>query len=60
MLFNLASDISEANDLAAREPAKLAELKKLYEAWSAEVDADCRRMGLTPRTDVFKSGMGHE
>ena len=60
MLFNLASDISEANDLAASEPAKLAELKKLYEAWSAEVDADCRKMGLTPRTDVFKSGMGHE
>ncbi len=49
MLFNLANDLSEQHDLAAEQPAKLAELKKLYEAWSAEVDADCRRLGIEPK-----------
>ncbi len=49
MLFNLATDISEQHDLAAEQPAKLAELKKLYEAWSDEVDADCRKLGLEPK-----------
>lgn len=49
MLFNLATDISEQRDLAAEQPAKLAELKKLYAAWSDEVDADCRKLGLEPK-----------
>ncbi len=49
MLFNLASDMSERYDLAAEQPAKLAELKELYEAWSAEVDSDCRTLGLQPK-----------
>jgi arylsulfatase A-like enzyme len=35
MLFNLADDLGEQRDLAAQYPDKLAELKKLYEAWSA-------------------------
>ena len=48
-LFNLASDISEQRDLAAEQPAKLAELKMLYAAWSDEVDADCRKLGLKPK-----------
>ena len=48
-LFNLAQDLSEQHDLAAENPGKLAELKKLYEAWSAEVDADCRKLGLEPK-----------
>jgi arylsulfatase A-like enzyme len=48
MLFNLADDIGEQHDLAARYPERLAELKKLYEAWSAEVDADCRKLGVEP------------
>jgi arylsulfatase A-like enzyme len=48
-LFNLATDISEQRDLAAEHPAKLAELKKLYAAWSDEVDADCRKLGLEPK-----------
>ena len=43
-LFNLATDIGEKRDLAVAEPVKLAELKKLYEAWSAEVDAECREI----------------
>lgn len=49
MLFNLATDISEQHDLAAVPPVKLAELKKLYEAWSDAVDADCRKLGLEPK-----------
>jgi arylsulfatase A-like enzyme len=49
MLFKLASDIGEQHDLAAKHPAKLAELRKLYESWSAEVDADCRKLGLQPK-----------
>jgi arylsulfatase A-like enzyme len=49
MLFNLARDIGEQHDLAAEHPEKLAELKKLFEAWSAEVDADCRKLGVEPK-----------
>ncbi|MCX6872997.1 MAG: sulfatase-like hydrolase/transferase [Verrucomicrobia bacterium] len=48
-LFNLAQDLSEQHDLAAENPGKLAELKKLYETWSADVDADCRKLGLEPK-----------
>jgi arylsulfatase A-like enzyme len=48
-LFNLAADIGERRNLAREQPAKLAELKKLYAAWSDEVDADCRRLGLEPK-----------
>ncbi len=32
-LFDLAADNSELNDLAAKQPAKVAELTKLYDAW---------------------------
>jgi arylsulfatase A-like enzyme len=35
-LYNLADDIGESRDLVAREPAKLAELQKLYDSWNAE------------------------
>jgi arylsulfatase A-like enzyme len=49
MLFNLATDISEQHDLAGEQPAKLAELKRLYTVWSEEVDADCRKIGLEPK-----------
>lgn len=33
-LFNLAEDIGEANDLAAKHPEKVAELKKEWDAWN--------------------------
>lgn len=49
MLFNLATDSSETKNLAAQEPEKLAELKRLYAKWSDEVDAECRSLGLKPK-----------
>jgi arylsulfatase A-like enzyme len=51
MLFNLAEDISEQNDLAAKHPDKLAALKKLWEAWSASADNDCRKLGIEPKME---------
>ena len=44
MLFDLAADIGEKNDLALEHPEKLAELKGRYDAWSNEVDADYQRL----------------
>jgi arylsulfatase A-like enzyme len=35
MLFNLASDLSEKTDLAAQEPARLADLVQRWDAWNA-------------------------
>ncbi|MCB1242940.1 MAG: sulfatase [Verrucomicrobiales bacterium] len=49
MLFHLADDTGEQHDVAASEPGKLAELKALYQAWSDEVDEDCRNFGLAPK-----------
>ena len=48
MLFNLANDVGEQHDLAAEHPERLAELKKRYETWDAEVDTDCRKLGIDP------------
>ncbi|HTU24601.1 MAG TPA: sulfatase-like hydrolase/transferase [Pirellulales bacterium] len=48
MLFNLAEDIGEKKDLASENPQKLAELRDLYDAWSAAVDKDCRKLGIEP------------
>ncbi len=48
-LFNLATDIGEQHDLSTERPEQLAELKKLYQAWSDEVDADCRKLGIEPK-----------
>ncbi|MFM8284477.1 MAG: sulfatase, partial [Planctomycetaceae bacterium] len=35
-LYDLASDVGERSDRAAEEPAKVAELQRLYDAWNAE------------------------
>ena len=35
-LYNLASDVSESNDLAATQPEKAGQLQALYTAWSKE------------------------
>jgi len=35
-LFNLAADLGEKNDLAASDPAKVTELKALWDKWNAE------------------------
>lgn len=36
-LYHLERDIAEARDLADREPAKLKELEKMWNAWNAEL-----------------------
>ena len=36
LLFNLAKDIGEQNDLAAAEPARVKELQALWDAWNAK------------------------
>jgi len=35
-LYNLASDVSESNDLAASQPEKASQLQALYATWSKE------------------------
>ncbi|MFM8579423.1 MAG: sulfatase [Planctomycetaceae bacterium] len=35
-LYDLSQDVGEQNDLAARQPERVAELAKLYEAWSRQ------------------------
>lgn len=35
-LYNLRDDIGEENDLASKEPARVAELQALYDAWNAK------------------------
>ncbi|MBL8828548.1 MAG: sulfatase-like hydrolase/transferase [Planctomycetaceae bacterium] len=35
-LYNLADDPNESKDLASADPAKVAQLQKLYDAWNAE------------------------
>jgi arylsulfatase A-like enzyme len=58
MLFNVVSDPGEQHDLAGQYPERLAALMKLYEAWSAEVDADCRKLGIEPRQAKSQSVPG--
>ena len=36
-LYNLSQDIGETTDLAAKEPATLAELQAAYDAWDAQM-----------------------
>ncbi|HEX8913769.1 MAG TPA: arylsulfatase [Humisphaera sp.] len=36
-LYDMATDRIEENDLAAKQPAKLAEMKALYQAWAQRV-----------------------
>jgi arylsulfatase A-like enzyme len=35
-LYNLADDIGEANDLAAKQPEKVKELQAAWDAWNKE------------------------
>jgi arylsulfatase A-like enzyme len=44
-LYNLAADIGEKHDLAAKEPAKVKELEAAYQAWNAH-----NRTGKGPRS----------
>ena len=36
-LYNLAQDIGEANDLAAKQPDKLKELEAVWQKWNAQL-----------------------
>ena len=37
-LFNLADDIGEKNDLAAKQPEKVKDLQAAYDAWNAQLE----------------------
>ena len=54
-LFDLAKDVSEANELAAKMPEKVAELTKLHDSWLAEmakpVKAGEKRYDMAAKTD---------
>jgi len=42
-LYELSSDVGEQRDRAAAEPAKVAELQKLYDGWNAEQEPPSAR-----------------
>ena len=46
MLFNVNEDIQEEHDLSQKYPEILNELKALYKKWDAEMDEDCKSLGL--------------
>src|SRR5262249_14312579 len=46
-IFNLREDVGEQHDLAAAEPAKLAELEAAYANWECRT---CSRRAATPHT----------
>jgi len=47
LLFNLADDIGERADLAARRPDLVTKLHALLRAWEADVDAEAKSQGAT-------------
>ncbi len=49
-LFNLATDLGETTDLAAKHPDKTVELKKRLATWRKEVDANMLRPKPVGRT----------
>jgi arylsulfatase A-like enzyme len=54
-LYNLAADIGEQDDLAAREPARVAELQKLFDEWNAEQIEPTVREPTKPKKKQQKS-----
>ena len=63
-LFDLRRDVSEANDLAAQMPEKVAELTKLHDAWLADmakpVKAGEKRYDMAPPTGKKPKKMNKE
>jgi len=55
-LFDLATDMGETTDLAAKHPDKAAELKKRLAAWREDVDASM----LRPRSADTKAKVRHD
>jgi hypothetical protein len=45
-LYNLASDLSETNNLAGVDIAKVDELRRELDAWRTEVDAEMMKPNL--------------
>ena len=63
-LYNLANDVGESKDLAAKESAKVSELQKLYDAWSAAQakptarDAENPKRGQQKKKAAIEHGDG--
>jgi arylsulfatase A-like enzyme len=61
-LFNLANDVGEKNDLAAKEPEKTKQLQALWDAWNAKNEAprwtDERWNGLEEKAESKKAKKG--
>ncbi len=49
LLFDLARDPGEKKDLAAAEPARVAEMKGLVAIWQKQMDADAARFPMNER-----------
>jgi arylsulfatase A-like enzyme len=54
-LFNLAQDPAETTDLASAQPAKVAELTKLYDTW---LDGMAAPLGGAPKRPGANSAVG--
>jgi len=50
MLFNLASDVGERNDLASQRPDIVRRLFPLIAQWEQDVDAEAKALGGPPST----------
>lgn len=55
-LFNLAADPGEANNLAAQQPARVAKLTKLHDAWLDQM-AEPMKKGVGKRWQAEKPGL---
>ena len=58
MLFSIAADHGEKNNLAAANPMKVAELQKMWDAWNAKNEPprwiDERWNGLEQKAQIDK------
>lgn len=48
LLFDLETDPGETTDLSSKHPDILADLKRRYRTWDAEMDAYCDSLGIKP------------
>ncbi|MBA4020635.1 MAG: sulfatase [Pirellula sp.] len=57
-LYDLATDIGEARDLASAEPARVAELQKVYGRWNAEQSAPTAADSDNPKKKAKRGKKG--